>query len=167
MFWVRFAKCVGLLLLLGTAAQRAQATVVFSDTVLAKGPEFATVIDLALPAAGQYRITATDLNWFKVPLQALSFGVFTATGSLVTHAGGGTLDFFNAGHQKVFLQVFVRAAPGKSAGLIALQAEDVAVVALPASLWLLLSAFGATGFWRWWERRVAAFTKPVETVPVV
>jgi hypothetical protein len=167
MSWLRCMKSIGVVLLLGAALGRAEATVVYSDTVLVRGPEYATAIELSLPATGTYRVTATDLHWLNVPLQALSFGVFTATSSLATHVGAGTLEFFNAGQGKVFLQLYALTAPSKSAGLVSLQAESVATVALPASLWLLLSALGATGFWRWWERRVGEFARPLDTATAV
>lgn len=127
----------------------ARATVVYSDTVLVRGPEFASVVELAPPpTAGNYRITATDLNWLGAPLQALSFGVFTATAPVKSKVGAGTLEFFYAGAGKLFLQLYARTAPSKSAGLVGLQADYVAAVPLPASLWLLLSALGAGGAWR-------------------
>jgi uncharacterized iron-regulated membrane protein len=142
-------------LLLAAQVDTADATVVYSDTVLARGPEYAATFELPTAPSGTYRVTATDLKWLNVPLQALTFGVFTATGPIKTLVGAGTFEFFNAGTSKLFLQLYARTGAAQSAGLIGVQVESVAVVALPASLWLLLSALGATGFWRWWERRPA------------
>jgi hypothetical protein len=121
---------------------------------LARGPEYAAAFELPTVASGTYRVTATDLNWLNVPLQALTFGVFTATGSIKSMVGAGTLEFFHAGTGKVFLQLYARTGVGKSAGLVSMQVDSVAaVVPLPASLWLLLSALGSTSLWRWLERR--------------
>jgi hypothetical protein len=148
------------------SAGAAEATVVYSDTVLARGPEFATAIELGANGPGLYRVTATDLHWLGAPLAALSFGAFTATAPIKTLAGAGTLEFFHSGESKTYLQLYARPAAGKSAGLIALTV-DVAVVALPASLWLLLSALGAAWFYRWLERRAAALSaSPWDDVPV-
>jgi hypothetical protein len=166
MSWVNSLRVMGVVLFAIAVLGKAEAAVVYSDTLLVRAPAFATAIELSLPTSGTYRVTATDLNWFNVPLQALSFGVYTSTTSLASRVGAGTLEFFNAGQGKVFLQIYAVTAPGKSAGLVSLQAESM-VVALPASLWLLLSALGATGFWRWWERRIAEFARPLDTAPAM
>jgi hypothetical protein len=135
-----------------------KANVVYSDTVLVKAPEFAAVFELPTASApSNYRVTATDLNWLGAPLQALSFGVFTATSQVKSRSGAGTLEFFYAGTDKLFLQLYARTAPLKSAGLVGLQADCVTVVPLPASFWLLLSALGAAGAWRWRWRGIAPF----------
>ena len=146
---LNWARRLTAVLFVAALAGTAHAAIVYSDTVLVKAPEFASVIELpASTTASNYRITATDLNWLGVPLQALSFGVFTATGQIKSKIGAGTLEFFYAGTDKLFLQLYAKTAPSKSAGLVGLQADVVAVVPLPASLWLLLSALGATGTWR-------------------
>jgi hypothetical protein len=129
-------------------ARTAEAAVVYSDTVLAKGAEYLTVLELPLDAIGDYRVTATDLKWFDTPLQALSFGVFTATQPIKSKQGAGTLDFFKASEDKVFLQVYAKTSGSKLAGLVSLQVEDQAPVPLPASLVLLGSALVAGAFGR-------------------
>jgi hypothetical protein len=145
---------VAVVLSIAACAGTAQATTVYSDTVLVRAPEFASVVELPTPLmAGDYRVTATDLNWLGAPLQALSFGVFTATAPVKSKVGAGTLDFFYAGTEKLFLQLYAKTAPSKSAGLVGI--EVVTVVPLPASLWLLLSALGATGAWRSLRSRAA------------
>lgn len=143
----RFAWLAGLSMVWAGAAGAVQ---VYSDTLLATGPEYATSIGLSLPSPGNYSVTATDLRWLNASLEALSFGVYTATAPLSTAVGAGTLEFFNAGYDKLFLQVYVKPAAGKSAALVGLKV-DAAVVPLPASAWLLLSALGA---FSWWRRRV-------------
>ena len=148
--WTRMAAVV---LSIAACAGTAQATTVYSDTVLVRAPEFASVVELPTTTAGNYRITATDLNWLGAPLQALSFGVSTATAPVKSRVGAGTLDFFYAGTEKLFLQLYAKTAPSKSAGLVGL--EVVTVVPLPASLWLLLSALGAGGAWRSLRSRAA------------
>ncbi len=120
------------------------AATVYTDTVLVSGSEYLSVIELPIDLSGTYRVTATDLQWLSTPLQALSFGVFTSTGSLATHVGAGTLEFFNAGTGKVFLQLYARTAAPRYAGLVALEGTAVAVVPLPASLALLASALVAS-----------------------
>ncbi len=151
--WIRM---VAVVVSIAACASTAHATTVYTDTVLVRAPEFASVIELPTPATpGTYRITATDLNWLGAPLQALSFGAFTATAAIKSKVGAGTLEFFYAGTDKLFLQLYAKTAPSKSAGLVGLRADYVAVVPLPASLWLLLSALGATGAWRSLRARVA------------
>jgi hypothetical protein len=140
----------------------AQATVVYSATVLARGAEHASTTDLSLDGAGHYQITTTDLRWLDAPLAALSFGAFSSTAPIKTMTGAGTLEFFYGGQGKVFLQVYARTAVGKSAALIGVQvANNVAVVALPASLWLLISALATAGFWARLQRRAAALSRAV------
>jgi hypothetical protein len=153
---LHWARRVAVVLSIAACAGTAEAAIVYSDTVLVRAPEFASVIELPTPTtASTYRVTATDLNWLGVPLQALSFGVFTATAPIKSQVGAGTLEFFYAGTDKLFLQLYAKTAPSKSAGLVGLQADCVAVVPLPASLWLLLSALGATGAWRSLRSRAA------------
>jgi hypothetical protein len=153
---LKWTRTVAAVLAIAACAGTAQATTVYSDTVLVRAPEFASVIELPTSATpGSYRITATDLNWLGAPLQALSFGVFTATAPVKSKVGAGTLEFFYAGADKLFLQLYAKTAPSKSAGLVGLQADYVAAVPLPASLWLLLSALGATGAWRSLRARAA------------
>jgi len=150
--WTRIATIAALV---AACAGGVEASVVYSDTVLLRAPEFASVIELpTATTASNYRITATDLNWLGAPLQALSFGVFTATAPIQSKSGVGALEFFYAGTDKLFLQLYAKTAPLKSAGLIGLQADCVAVVPLPASLWLLLSALGSAGAWRSLRSRV-------------
>ncbi len=147
---------VAFVVFVAACAGTAEATVVYSDTVLVRAPEFASVVELPTPTlAGNYRVTATDLNWLGVPLQALSFGVFTATTPIESKVGAGTLEFFYGGADKLFLQLYAKTALTKSAGLVGLQADYVAVVPLPATLWLLLSALGGAGTWRSLRWRVA------------
>jgi hypothetical protein len=148
---------LGIALALASAGSgEAAAAVVYADTVLARGPEYASTTELGLDGPGSYQITTTDLHWLNSPLGALSFGVFTATAPIKTMTGAGTLEFFYAGQGKVFLQLYVRPAAGKSAALVGVAVNSVAVVALPASLWLLLSALSAAGFWGWLQRRAGA-----------
>jgi hypothetical protein len=149
---LRMVYFVALIAVSGGAAEAAP---VYSDTVLARGPEYGSSIELSLPGPGNYSVTAKDLKWLDVPLQALSFGVFTAKAPIETMVGAGTLEFFNAGEGKVFLQLYARPGVGKSAGLIGLHVDSFAVVPLPASLWLLLSALGSTAFWSWGRRHGA------------
>jgi hypothetical protein len=144
-----------------------EAAQVYADTVLVRGGEYAAVFELPTAPSGTYRVTATDLKWLNVSLQALTFGVFTATGPIETMVGAGTLEFFNAGTSKVFLQLYARPGASKSAGLVGMQVDSVAVVPLPASLWLLLSALGATGFWRWRERRPATISHAGQLAPAM
>lgn len=139
----------------------AQAAVVYSDTVLARGPEHASITELALAGPGSYQITTTDLRWLNAPLDALSFGAFTTTAPIETMVGAGTLEFFYGGQGKVFMQLYARPGSGKSAGLIGVQVTSVAVVALPASMWLLLSALTAAGFWAWLQRRAGALSDAI------
>jgi hypothetical protein len=145
-----------LVALLAGAGGAVEAAPVYSGTLLMRGPESASSIELSLSAPGNYSVTAVDLKWLNTSLQALSFGVFTATAPIETMVGAGTLEFFHAGQGKVFLQVYARPGAGKSAGLVGLQVESVTVVALPASLWLLLSALGSTALWNWARRRAVA-----------
>ena len=153
---LHWARIVALVLFAAACAGTVEATVVYSDTVLVRAPEFVSVVELPTPTvAGNYRVTATDLNWLGVPLQALSFGVFTATAPIQSKVGAGTLEFFYGGADKLFLQLYARTGLGKSAGLVGLQTDCVAVVPLPATLWLLLSALGGAGAWRSLRSRVA------------
>jgi hypothetical protein len=135
-----FAVWLGLAAL---ASGSAQAAVVYYNTVLVSGRESLEVFALPLDAPGSYRITATDLRWNNTPLEALSFGVFTSTQTLETRVGAGTLEFFKAGPGQVFLQLYARTTAPRFAGLVWFKGESVAVVPLPASLLLLLSALGA------------------------
>jgi hypothetical protein len=144
-----------LLAALVLAAGSAEASVVFNDTVLVSGAEYLEVIDLPFDSPGTYRVTATDLRWQGTPLQALSFGVFSSTQPIATRTGAGTLEFFKAGSGQVFLQVYARTVAPRYAGLVALTGETVAVVPLPASLVLLLSALGAAVLPRVRERFIA------------
>jgi hypothetical protein len=127
-----------LALWLALPAGRAHATAVFSDTVLVKGPEYLTVLQLPLDTAGSYKVTATDLKWPSTPLQALSFGVFTSTQSLGLMQGAGTLEFYKAGSDKIFLQIYAKTSAPKYAGLVGVVVESN-VVPLPSSLVLLVS----------------------------
>jgi FkbM family methyltransferase len=145
-------RLLGVLAVLATWSSAVEATVVYSGTTLARGPEFASTTELPLGGAGMYQITTTDLRWLNAPFAALTFGAFTATAPIKTMTTAGTLEFFYGGQGKVFLQLYARPASGKSAGLIGVEVNQVAVVALPASLWLLLSALSVAGFWRWQER---------------
>jgi len=137
-----FAASV-LALVLAFSAARADAAAVFTDTVLVKGPEYLTVLELPLDAIGSYKVTATDLNWLNTPLQALSFGVFTSTQSLGSLQGPGTLEFYKAGSDNVFLQIYARTTAPKYAGLVSVVVESkLAPVPLPSSLVLLVSGIG-------------------------
>jgi hypothetical protein len=121
----------------------AHAAAVFADTVLVKGPEYLTVLELPLDTVGNYKITATDLKWLNAPLQALSFGVFSATQSLGSLQGPGTFEFYKASSDKVFLQVYAKTSAPKYAGLVSMIVEHSAPpVPLPASLLLLVSGLG-------------------------
>jgi hypothetical protein len=141
-----------------------QGAAVYSDTLLVRGPEYLTRIDLPLNSIGTYKITATDLEWFGAPLQALSFGVFTSTHQMKMMQGPGTLEFFKAGADKIFLQVYARTVGPKFGGLVSLRVEGQAPVPLPASVVLLASALGGSavlhGAQNWRKRpnraRVAA-----------
>src|SRR5262245_20136313 len=142
------------LVLVGSSS--AEAAVVYSDTVLARGPEYLSTTELALPSQGTYQITTTDLHWLDAPLSALSFGAFTATAPIKTKVGAGALEFYYAGTGKVFMQLYARTATGKSAGLIGMQVTSATVVALPASLWFLFSGLLAGGFLGRLQRRDVA-----------
>jgi hypothetical protein len=139
----KWSMAGALLAALLVAAQAVEADVVYTDRVLITGSESLQVFEMPFDAPGSYRITATDLRWPTAELAALSFGAFTATESLATRSGAGTLEFFMAGPGRVFLQLYARTAGPEYAGLVAIQGESVAVVPLPASLVLLLSALGA------------------------
>jgi hypothetical protein len=89
--------------------------------------------------------------------------VFGATGPISTKIGAGTLEFFNAAPGKVFLQLYANTGQSVAGALVAWQMESIAAVALPASIWLLLSALGSVGFWRWWSYRVWEFGTPAAT----
>jgi len=120
---------------------RAQATALFADTVLVKGPEYLTVLELPIDTIGSYKVTATDLRWLNVPLQGLSFGVFTSTQSLKSMQGPGSFEFYKAGSDKVFLQIYSKTMAPKFAGLVSIIIEHSApAVSLPSSALLLLSA---------------------------
>ena len=137
-----FAASV-LALVLALSAARADATAVFADTVLVKGPEYLTVLELPLDAIGSYKVTTSDLKWLNTPLQALSFGVFTSTQSLGSLQGPGTLEFYKAGSDNVFLQIYARTTAPKYAGLVSVVVESkLAPVPLPSSLVLLVSGVG-------------------------
>jgi hypothetical protein len=139
----RAVLCSLVMLWAAGCAAPAGAAMLFSDTVLVKGREYLTVVELPLDSIGTYKITATDLKWFGTPLEALSFGVFTATQPVSSLQGPGTLEFFKAGPGKVFLQLYARATGPRFAGLVTLQAEGQPPVPLPASVLLLASALGA------------------------
>lgn len=142
MSYSRFAASV-LALLLALSAARADAAAIFGDTVLVKGPEYLTVLELPLDTVGSYKVTATDLKWLNAPLQALSFGVFTSTQSLGSLQGPGTLEFYKASTDKVFLQIYARTAAPKYAGLVSVVVESkLAPVPLPSSFVLLVSGIG-------------------------
>jgi hypothetical protein len=131
----RFLVASLLALWLALPGGRAHAAAVFSDTVLVKGPEYLTVLELPLDAIGSYKVTATDLKWLNAPLQALSFGVFTSTQSLGSLQGPGTLEFYKAGSDKVFLQIYAKTTAPKYAGLVSVVVDSkVAPVPLPSSL---------------------------------
>src|SRR5262249_29872894 len=126
-------------------AGRANATSVYSDTVLAHGSEFLTTIELPVTTGATYRVTLKDLNWFGAPMEALNFGIFTAPGRIMpmqsvppAHPGAGAFEFFTAAPGKVFLQIYARPIAPRFAGLIGVDC-DVAVVGLPSSILLLLS----------------------------
>ena len=145
-----------LALWLALPSGRAHAVAIFGDTVLVKGPEYLTVLELPLDAvAASYKVTATDLKWLDAPLQALSFGVFTSTGSLGTLQGPGTLEFYKASSDKVFLEIYAKTAAPKYAGLVSVIVEPkVAPVALPSSIVLLWSGLGGALLWvRRYSRR--------------
>jgi hypothetical protein len=124
----------------------------YSSVIRASGtadaPEFLTSIEMPITAAGRYQITTTDKKWLNVPLQGLSFGVFTSKGTIASKEGAGVLEFFNAGQGKVFLQIYALTGAPYYAGLIGVKAETMAVVALPSSLLLLASALGGAAFLR-------------------
>jgi hypothetical protein len=144
----------------------AGAATVYTDTVLTSGAEYLGVFELPLQLPGTYSVTATDLKWLNTPLQALSFGVFTSTQTLATRVGAGTLEFFNAGTSKVFLQLYARTAAPRYAGLVGLDATAVAVVPLPASLVLLVSALVATWLAGLRRRFAGGWVRSAEAVAV-
>jgi len=142
----------------------ADGAVVYSDVFFAKGPYDARATELPLGERGVYRITVADLRWQDVALRCLTFGVFTATAPIQTMDGAGTFEFFYTGRGEVFLALFATPAHGKRVGLIGVEVTSVtsaAVVALPASLWLLLSGLTAAVFWGWLQRRTAALSRSV------
>jgi hypothetical protein len=143
MYHFRFLTGSLIALWLALPAGRADATAVFADTVLVKGPEYLTVLQLPIDAVGTYKVTATDLKWLGVPLQALSFGVFAATDSLGSLRGPGTFEFYKASSDKVFLQIYAQTTAPKYAGLVSILVETSAPpVPLPSSAVLLMSALG-------------------------
>lgn len=145
MTWGLPRKCFWLALLLAGGAGAAHGATVYSDTLLASGPEFLTSIELpALDLEGNYKVTVTDLKWFNTPATALSFGVFTAAGAIKTLPTAGTLQFFK-GAGKVSLLVYAKPGGARLADLLGVSVETVtAVVALPSSLLLLASAIGGS-----------------------
>jgi hypothetical protein len=144
MFYVRMLAGALIVAWLAIPGGRAHATAVFSDTVLARGPENLTVVELPIDAIGNYEVTATDLQWLGTSLQALSFGVFTSGQLLKSMQGPGTFEFYKASSDKVFLQIYSRTTAPKFAGLISVLVESAAPpVPLPSSLLLLVSGIGA------------------------
>ena len=128
-------------LLLIMRAASADAAMSYSDTVLVSSQRPLQVFELPFDAPGRYWITATDLNWFDVPLQALSFGVFASTGAIEIRTGAGTLEFYKEATRPVYLQLYGVPAAPRFAGLVSFQGGSV--VPLPPSLLLLGSALGA------------------------
>lgn len=126
------------------AGGRANAAAVFADTVLVRGPEFLTKLELPpLDSPGTYKVTATDLKWLDTPLEALSFGIFTSTQAIKSMQGPGTFEFYRAGSDKLFLQVYAKTVGPRYAGLVSVYVEnEQAPVPLPASIVLLASAIG-------------------------
>jgi hypothetical protein len=122
------------------------------------GQEYLGVLELPVDAPGRYDVTVTDLKWFNVPLDTLKFTLFTATAPIASSQTAGTIEFFHASEEKVFLQLYAKPAAPRYAGLIGVQATSV--VPLPASLWLLgsgLAGLFATGRLRALARSIVAF----------
>jgi hypothetical protein len=146
----------GLALIQTPAAQASMTS--YSDTVTVLGQEYLGVLELPLDAPGRYQVTVTDLKWFNVPLDTLKFTLFTATAPIASSQTAGTIEFFHASEEKVFLQLYAKPAAPRYAGLIGVQ--ETAVVPLPASLWLLgsgLAALFVPGGLRALARSIAAF----------
>jgi hypothetical protein len=134
----RLRKCSWTALLLAASTGSAHAAMLYSSTVLVKGPEVLKTIELPAEASGDYRITATDLKWFGNASPLLTLGLFTSTDRIKTMQGPGVLDFFKApGMGKVFLQIYVKTSGPQFADLLTVQLEQQAVVPLPASILLL------------------------------
>lgn len=144
MAWTQLRKCFWLALLLAGGAGAARATTLYSDTLLASGPEFLTSLELpVLEQQGEYKVTVTDLKWFNTPAQALSFGVFDAGGPIKTLPTAGTIQFFK-GAGKVSLLVYAKLGGPRFADLLGVTVENTVVVALPSSFLLLASALGGS-----------------------
>ncbi len=129
------------LLLAGWSACSHAEMTTYSDTVLVRGEYYLGVFPLPFDAPGSYSITATDLHWMDEPLDALSFGAFSATGPLGTRQGAGTLEFYKAGSDPVYLLLFASTSGPHYAGLVGIEGRSV--VPLPASALLLGSGFAA------------------------
>jgi hypothetical protein len=131
-------KCSWMGLLLAAGMGSAHGAMLFSSTVLVKGPEVLKTIELPTEASGDYRITATDLKWLGNASPLLTLGLFTSTDSIKTMQGPGVLDFFKApGMGKVYLQIYSKSPNPNFANLLTIQLESQAVVPLPASILLL------------------------------
>jgi hypothetical protein len=152
---LRLMKVACAALVLAAGARGAGATVLYSDTVLVRGPEFLGTYELPLNALTTYKVTTKDLEWFGVPLQALKFGVFTATGPIKSMDGAGTLEFFKAAPGKVFLQIYARPAGPHLAGLVSVDCQTELVVPLPPSILLLASSLAGYPLLRRGMRRRA------------
>src|SRR5262245_4946017 len=125
-------RAIWLGLLLTVAGSAAAEQVLYSSTIRAAGsaaaPEFLTSIEMPITAAGDYRSTTKDWRGFDVPLQALSFGVYTSKGKIAGREGAGILDFFNPGQGKIFLQIYALTSGSHYAGLIGVQCDPLQVV---------------------------------------
>lgn len=138
----RFVRRAWPLMLLALHAASAGATLdSYSNTVLVSGQQSLRVLELPFESRGGYWVDTKDLEWFDTPLTDLSFGVFTATDMLASKQGAGTLEFYKAGSEKVFLQIFAKPAGPHFAGLVGVRAGSV--VPLPPSAGLLVSGFAA------------------------
>ena len=124
----------------------AASTVSFSDTALLHGKESLALIELPFDMPGTYSVKASPIEWIGKPEQ-LTIGVFTATEPIKTLSAAGTIEFFKAGAEKVFIQIYARSAVTNYAGLVGISA-DCTVVPLPPSGWLLGGSLSGLALWR-------------------
>jgi hypothetical protein len=142
---------------LAASISTAEATVVHSDALLARG-EFPSSTEMNFVGPRTYRITAADLHWLNSPLSALRFGAFTPGPPPKQMFGAGTLEFFYAGRSRVlFFRFYGRHGWGWFVLPHGGHVTSAAPVPLPASLWLLSSALALAGIASWIRRRARSF----------
>jgi hypothetical protein len=139
--------CVGLALLLGAlfGAQPAQAeSVVLAETGLIVGGQTAD-FSMDLPGPGTVSIELTDLGW-AMPLSSLTFSITTANSVLDSMSGPGNSTFNVSSGGAYFAHVGAQAQGALDLGVYSLDVlfnPQGSMVALPASIWLLLGGLVA------------------------